>query len=69
MKFWLKKLQLLCMRRQDDVSGLYFLSGPPHGADSTPPELMRPPEPDPSPFCVDVVNRIATCTNHWLGHS
>src|SRR6218665_471947 len=45
-------------RRQYDVSGLNFnfMCGRPHGAGPPPPVHMRPPEPDPLPLRVDVIN-------------
>src|SRR6218665_3294725 len=37
-------------------SNFNFLCGRPHGAGPPPPVHRRPPEPDPSPLCVDVIN-------------
>src|SRR6218665_676800 len=37
-------------------SNFNFLCGRPHGLDPPPPVHMRPPEPDPLPLRVDVIN-------------
>src|SRR6218665_942271 len=64
-------------------SNLNFLCGRPHGAGPPSPVHMRPPEPDPSPLRVVVINGwpltplsisrfsmsgMPTCTHsHWIG--
>src|SRR6218665_2362312 len=42
-------------------SNFNFLCGLPHGAGPPSPVHMRPPEPDPSLLCVDVINGWPIC--------
>src|SRR6218665_2279533 len=44
-------------------SNFNFLCGRPHGAGPPPPIHMRPPEPDPLPLRVDVINGWPLITN------